>query len=139
MNVEFIDSNLFVYLFDQNDERRRTRAREIVENALRNGSGIISYQVVQEVLNVVTHKMQSPLSAGDAMTFCDLMLVPMWRIFPSEHLYRRALDIKQRYSISFYDSLIVAGACEAGCTRLLSEDFQNGQSIEGLQIHNPFL
>lgn len=73
------------------------------------------------------------------MTFCDLMLVPMWRVFPSDRLYRQALGIKQRYSTSFYDALIVAGALEAGCTQLLSEDFQHGQTIEGVQICNPFL
>ena len=38
----------------------------------------------------------------------------------------------------FYDSLIVAAALEAGCTRLLSEDLQHGQQIEGLTIENPF-
>lgn len=139
MHVEFIDSNVFVYLFDSQDERRRNLAKSVVERSLRTGSGVISYQVVQEVLNVVSHKMQSPLSAGDAMTFCDLMLIPMWRVFPSDRLYRQALDIKQRYSTSFYDALIVAGAREAGCTQLLSEDFQHGQSIEGVQVRNPFL
>jgi len=41
-------------------------------------------------------------------------------------------------SASFYDSLIVAAALSAGCTRILSEDLQNGQRIEGLTIENPF-
>jgi predicted nucleic acid-binding protein len=37
-----------------------------------------------------------------------------------------------------YDSLIVAAALAAGCTRLLSEDLQHGQRIDTLVIHNPF-
>jgi predicted nucleic acid-binding protein len=46
---------------------------------------------------------------------------------------------KQTYQLGFYDSLIVAAALHARCKRLLSEDLQHGQNIEGLVITNPFL
>ncbi len=50
-----------------------------------------------------------------------------------------ALDIRERYGFSWYDSLIVATAMEAGCDTLYSEDMQNSQEIEGrLRIVNPF-
>ena len=51
-----------------------------------------------------------------------------------------ALDIRERYSFSWYDSLIIATALEADCNTLYSEDMQNGQEIEGrLRIVNPFV
>lgn len=51
-----------------------------------------------------------------------------------------ALDIRERYGFSWYDSLIVAAALEAGCDTLYSEDMRNGQEIEGrLRIINPFV
>ncbi len=53
-------------------------------------------------------------------------------------LYRSALQLQLRWRFSFYDSLIVAAALEAGCKRLLSEDLQHGQRIETLTIENPF-
>ena len=68
-----------------------------------------------------------------------LSVPPLWSVMPSTRLYRHALDVRERYRFSFYDSLIVAAALEAGCTRLLSEDLQDGQVIEGLRIENPFL
>jgi predicted nucleic acid-binding protein len=52
--------------------------------------------------------------------------------------YRRAVQVKVRYRFGFYDSLIVAGALEGGCTRLLSEDLQDGSSIDTLTVENPF-
>ena len=58
---------------------------------------------------------------------------------PSLSLYRRALDLQTRYRYGFYDSLVIAAALDAGCTRLYSEDLQDGQRIEGLTIKNPFL
>jgi len=50
-----------------------------------------------------------------------------------------ALDIRERYNFSWYDSLILAAALEGGCDTLYSEDMQNGQEINGqLRIVNPF-
>jgi len=51
-----------------------------------------------------------------------------------------ALDIRERYCFSWYDSLIVAAALEAGCDTLYSEDMQDSQEINGcLRIVNPFV
>jgi len=52
---------------------------------------------------------------------------------------QRALDIAGRYGFSWFDSLIVASAIEAGCDTLYTEDLQHGQLIEGkLTVTNPF-
>jgi len=138
MSADFIDSNVFVYLFDHGDTHRRDVAREIVERGIADGSAAISFQVVQEVLNVTTHKMERPLTGTDAIAFFDTVLAPLWAVYPSGDLYRRAVEVKIRYGFGFYDSLIVASALEAGCTRLLSEDLPNGQLIDTLTVENPF-
>jgi predicted nucleic acid-binding protein len=75
----------------------------------------------------------------EARRFLDTVLAPLWSIAPSPALYADTLDIGERYRFSFYDSLIVAAAASAGCTRLLSEDLQPGQTIGTLTITNPFL
>jgi len=52
---------------------------------------------------------------------------------------KKANTIKYKYGYSFYDSLFIASALEAGCTILYSEDLQDGQVIEKtLTIVNPF-
>jgi predicted nucleic acid-binding protein len=68
----------------------------------------------------------------------DSLLVPLWRVAPSQALFHRGVAIQNRYRYSFYNAMIVAAALEAGCERLLSEDLANGQRIEGLEICNPF-
>jgi predicted nucleic acid-binding protein len=40
--------------------------------------------------------------------------------------------------LSWYDALIVAGAIEAQCGTLYSEDLQHGQRFNDLRIENPF-
>lgn len=138
MSGDFLDSNVFVYLFDETDERKRSISGRIVESGLQNNSAVISFQVVQETLNVVTRKLATPMIAEGARNFMEDVLAPLWRVSPSLALYNRALDVQARYRYSFYDSLIVAAALDAGCVRLYSEDLQGGQWIEGLEIENPF-
>ena len=135
----FIDSNIFVYMLDISAPAKRQRARELVYGLLGDKTGCISYQVVQEALNVLIGKLGEPPDAVAA--FLDEVLVPLWQINQinaTPDLYRNGLRIQARYGFSFYDSLIVAAALGAGCTTLYSEDMQNGQRIEGLTIRNPF-
>jgi predicted nucleic acid-binding protein len=109
-----------------------------VRAALTSGEACISFQVVQETLQVVARKLDPPASAADARRLLDDVLAPLWTVSPTPALYRRALELQAGDGFSFYDALIVAAALEAGCTRLLSEDLQDGRRIERLTIENPF-
>jgi predicted nucleic acid-binding protein len=39
---------------------------------------------------------------------------------------------------SYWDALLIATAAEAGCTLILTEDLQDGSTLSGVSIHNPF-
>ena len=138
MSVDsFIDSNVFVYLWDKTDPDKRQHAEALIEDAIELSNACISHQVVQETLNVITRKLK--FTAEDTNRLLKRVLFPLWKIRPTTALYQRGIEIQYRYQFSFYDSLIVAAALEAGCKTLYSEDLQHGQRIEGLSIHNPFL
>ena len=135
----FLDSNIFVYLFERTEEEKYLRANDLVLDSMNNRTGCISYQVVQETLNVIGRR--TGVNSQRVGQFLDEILIPMWRInliVPTPELYRRGLGIRARYGYGFYDSLIVAAALGAGCTTLYSEDMQDGQRIQGLTIRNPF-
>jgi predicted nucleic acid-binding protein len=134
----FLDSNIFTYTFDDVALEKQRIAQELVRAALQDGSGVISYQVTQEVLNVLTRKLTVSMDVGDATRYLATTLEPLWRVQPSAELFRAGLALQSRYQFGFYDSLIVAAALSAGCTRLYSEDLQHGQRIEGLTIEDPF-
>lgn len=138
MSAEFIDSNIFVYLFDSTNDAKRSAAEGVVQNAIASGAGIISHQVVQETLAVITQRLRPRATTEDARRFLDRTLAPLWRIMPSQALYHRALGVQSRYGYHFYDALIIGAALEAGCRILYSEDLQDGQQIEGVKIVNPF-
>jgi predicted nucleic acid-binding protein len=139
MSGDFVDSNVFVYLVEGADLQKTRTAQELIAGYLKSFEATISYQVVQETLNVLTSKIAQPLSADEAGLFLETTLLPLWKVQPEESLFRDALRLRERYRFGFYDSLIISAALEGGCDRLISEDFQHGQRIEGLIVHDPFL
>ena len=137
--ADFFDSNVFVYLVDDASAAKQAIARRLVNQAHLHRSAVISFQVVQETLHVLSRKFRVVAKPVDMRDFLRNVLAPLWSVQPSAPLYTRTLDVQERYRFSFYDSMIVAAALEAGCARLLTEDLQHGQQIEGLTIENPFL
>lgn len=50
----------------------------------------------------------------------------------------RASEIEEKYCISFWDALVIVSAYEAKVDKILTEDLNAGQIIEGILIENPF-
>lgn len=134
----FIDTNVFIYHLDASDARKHAIADAVIREALVGGEACISFQVVQECLNTALRKAQVRLAAIEMRAYLDAVLVPLMQVSASASLYHRALDVQARWRFGFYDSLVVAAALVAGCTRLYSEDLQHGQRIDALTIHDPF-
>ncbi len=59
----FLDTNIFVYTFDGRSPSKRAPANDLVARALDTRRGVISYQAVQEFLNVATRKFARPMPA----------------------------------------------------------------------------
>ena len=115
-------SNVLVYLFERTDFDKYLRARSLVNENLANRTGCISYQVVQETLNVIGRRAGS--DSERVTRFLEEILIPLWQINEinaTPELYRSGLQVRERYGFSFYDSLIVAATLGAGCTTLYSE------------------
>ncbi len=134
----FLDTNVFVYTFDPTAPTERAKARELVEVALTTRLGVISFQVVQEFLNVATTKFEVPLAPADCLAYLEQVFAPLWHVSPSVPLYEQALEVQQRSGYSFYDSLIVSAAIASGCRTLYSQDLQHGWRYESLTVLDPF-
>src|SRR3989338_3040469 len=135
----FLDTNIFVYTFSSEAREKHKKALSLVGEALEEGSGIISFQVVQEFLNVALHKFEKPFSRENGLNYYEEVLAPLCAVYPDHELYRRALRIHHETGYRFYDALIVASAIEGGCKVLYSEDFHDNHKVSGLLIKNPFV
>jgi predicted nucleic acid-binding protein len=137
-DVDFLDTNVLICFLDPSEPHKHKTATSLVSQKLMTHSAVISYQVVQETLHVIGRKFAEQFDARRQQLLLDELLLPLMKVLPSAGLYREALRIKDRYGFSLYDALIIASALHAGCKRLLSEDLQHGQVIDGLKIVNPF-
>lgn len=134
----FIDTNIFIYHLEALDDTKSAKAAAIIGEAIQTGNACISFQVVQECINTILRKADIPLNANQTRDYLDCVLAPLYQVPATLDLYHRALDLQARYRYHFYDALIIAAALEADCSVLYSEDLQDGQTIEGLTIQNPF-
>jgi predicted nucleic acid-binding protein len=134
----FFDTNIFAYSFSQADIGKKRKSSLLIKTHLENGSGVISYQVVQEFINVAYKKFKTPMSLRELERYIETVLSHFWEIYASKDLIYSAIGIKEQFNFSFYDSLIIAAALEGGCSTLYSEDLQHEQKIYSVQIIDPF-
>lgn len=134
----FLDTNIFVYAFDAALPEKARRSAHLIRHAVESGEGVVSYQVVQEFLNVAVRRFAQPMSTAEAEQYLTTVLRPLLAVESSPALFVEALRVAGKYRLAWYDSIIVAGAIMAECETLYSEDFPHGQHIESVRIENPF-
>jgi predicted nucleic acid-binding protein len=131
----FIDTNVFVHADDRSAAKKRPRAISLLDELIRESRAVISTQILQEYFVVATRKLGVPAEVArrkvDALSRLDVVVI-------RPELVLAAIDLHRLHSISFWDALVVRSAVAAGCARVMSEDLQDGQVIDGVRIENPF-
>lgn len=131
----FIDSNIWVYFFAEDDHPKTSIVVEFFADSAAKSVFITSCQVVNEVSNVLKRFGLSEEKLRiviEKMT--DLCLIQEL----SKEVSLLASTLRENYSFSFWDSIIVATAKTAECDLLISEDMHDGLTIGELTIRNIF-
>ncbi len=131
----FVDSNIWIYLFLNEDSRKHDIAERFIAQSGLKRILVISHQVINEVSSVsYKHKLDEARIRYIIERMSNICVIQDY----SKDIALLASDLRQKYSISFWDSLIVASAITAQCKLLASEDMQDGQIISGVTIKNIF-
>jgi predicted nucleic acid-binding protein len=93
---------------------------------------------VQEFFSVAFRRFTPKMTFAEAEQYLATTFHPLLVVHSSYSLYLEALTLCRRYSLSWYDCLIVASASESQCRILYSEGLQDGQSFGSLKVQNPF-
>ena len=131
----FLDSNIIVYANDSRELRRQKLAVNLVTTCMREGTGVISIQVLQEYANVALGKLKQ---SSDIVLRQLHLLETLEIVTPTTQTVRRSVEIREAYDISFWDSAIVAAAEYANCDAIFSEDLNSEQYYAGVVVKNPF-
>jgi predicted nucleic acid-binding protein len=128
----FFDTNVLIYAVGANDPRS-LRAEELLASG-----GVVSVQILNEFTAVARRKLQMPWAEVGEAVEAFLVLCPS-PVPVTLEIHGAARAIAEKLGCNIYDALVVAAALDAGCATLYSEDFQDGQVIEGkLTVRNPF-
>jgi predicted nucleic acid-binding protein len=132
----FLDTNILVYSDDPRNPAKQAKALDLITNHLRQRTGVVSLQVLQEYFVSATGKLKldAELAKRRVEVFARFSVVE-----PTVGDILAAIDLHRLHSISLWDSLILRCAKQSGCRVLLTEDMQHGQVIDGVRIVNPFL
>mgnify|MGYP001580971307 CR=1 FL=1 len=131
----FLDTNIVIYAFSEDEAQKQSIAFGLLDGEYNNA--LISKQVINELANILLKKFKlSSNQVENAILELDT-IVNIVDFDLSTQI--KALHVKDKYNLQFYDSLIIATALENRCTILYSEDMHNGMLIENrLKIINPF-
>lgn len=130
-----IDTNILLYVHDPRDPAKQSTAASLVESLV---DGVLVWQVACEYL-AASRKLE-PLGYRPARAWLDIQeLRGVWvTVLPSWNALERAQQLLARYSLSFWDALLLGVCLEAGVTRLYSEDFDAYSRVDKLEVINPF-
>jgi predicted nucleic acid-binding protein len=129
-----VDTNILAYAEGVGSDDRRTKSDSLLRRIPRERI-VIPAQVLGELFNVLLRSGRSRTEARRATT--------EWRanvdVAPtSGAVLTAALEPAVQHQLQIWDAIILAAAAWAGCTLLLSEDFQHGFAWGAVTVVNPF-
>jgi predicted nucleic acid-binding protein len=131
-----LDTNILIYSVDHRDAAKQLLAVDLVTACIRDGSGVVSPQVLQEFAAVSIGKLHRDLGVVSR----QLLLLESLRIVQvTPGLIRCGLELCGQYQMNFWDATILAAAEHASCDRLWSEDFVTGATYGAVRIENPLV
>jgi predicted nucleic acid-binding protein len=134
----FVDTNILLYAHDSGTGIKHERARDLMDRLWSLRQGVLSTQVLQEFAISLRKKISPPLSAREAREWITQYM--RWEVVVNtSRSVLNALEIEERYQISFWDALIVQAAENAGAETLYTEDLSDGQSYGSVRVVNPLL
>lgn len=133
----FVDTNILVYAHDTRAGRRHRIAADLVRGLWEARTGVLSTQVLQELWVNLRRKATRPVPREEALQLIDDYR--RWEVVVnSAESVIEAIRLEDRFTVSFWDALIIRAAQSAGVETLYSEDLNSGQKYGAVRVVNPF-
>jgi predicted nucleic acid-binding protein len=130
-----VDTNVLLYAKDPRDPRKQKIAETLLATMT---DGAMLWQVGCEFLSASRKLEQFGYSLSEAWVDLEDLRSTWTTVLPRWEVQEHAVKLTQRYSISYWDALIVSSCHDAGIARLYSEDLDTHNGLDGLEIVNPF-
>ena len=128
------DTNILIYA----EFEAETANGALAEKTLRLGgrNGVIPLQVLGELLRFAQRRRPDFFSrtVARAEHYRRVFMTPA----TTPSALGRAARLTSRYNIQFWDAVVCAASLEEEARVLMTEDMQDGETIGGLRLINPF-
>ncbi|HUI54572.1 MAG TPA: PIN domain-containing protein [Bryobacteraceae bacterium] len=131
----FVDTNVVLYTVDPEEAWKRQAASHWMDALWFHGAGRLSWQVLNEFYSNLVGKFKASKKEARA---CVEALAQWQPIGFGLGLVQRAWYWNDKAGVPYWDGLILASAESAGCSYLLTEDFQAGRRFGDVTVVNPF-
>jgi len=133
-----IDTNVLVYASDPNETARQDQALRILKHLESARIGRLSVQCLAEFIHVTTRPRRMLYTPAEALQQVEYLLraFPVFDLIPL--IVLEAARGARDHGLSYYDAQIWAAARLNQVTAVFSEDFSDGQTLEGVRFVNPF-
>lgn len=136
-----VDTNIFIYSLDESEPDKKAKAQSLIARLVRPPvETVLLWQVAGELLSCLRRwESDGRITNSDVEShFRDAFsLFPLK--LPTAKTIEIAFGLHSRFSLSHWDSMLLAACEEAGVTTLFSEDMDPGTDYEGLTVVNPFV
>jgi predicted nucleic acid-binding protein len=138
MYLILVDTNVLVYFYDQNSPEKQERASLVLNRLREAGMGRLSTQILAEFVNAAMRKLDPPLTAAQAYEQVSLFAASWPVLDLTPQIVLEAARGVRDHGLAYYDAQIWAAARLNQIPVVFSEDFQDGQILEGVRFANPF-
>ncbi len=138
MTVILFDTNVLVYAFDRGEAEKRAQAMKVILELQSAELGCLSVQCLSEFINATTRGKEPLLSVDLAAVYVEDFLSAFPAYPLTSTIVLEALRGVREHKMSYFDSQLWACAKLNQIPVIFSEDFQDGQILEGVRFVNPF-
>ena len=137
--LAFCDTNIAVYsVAGGADAIKKDISRKLILDLAARSAGMISTQVLNEFISVLTRKSATPISHEQLVMNVEELACLI--VIPTDvTLVRKAIERSKISQINYWDALIVEAAIRGGAETLYSEDMQHGMRFGTLRVINSFV
>lgn len=133
-----VDTNILVYAYDRSEPEKQVKAVEILDMLVKNRAGVLSSQILSEFYNVITRKLSAPLTIEEGHARVANYLQSWEVVDYTGFVVLEAIRGVKEHHFPFWDSLVWSTARMNQIPVVLSEDFSNNSTVEGVRFINPF-
>ena len=131
-----LDTNVLVYSFDLRHTEMQKQAKALIYRTESVGAACLSVQCLGEFFCVTTSKLHLPPAEMYTQVNEWQHAFPVYALTP-QIILEAARGVRD-HKLPYYDAQIWAAARLNQIPLVFSEDFQDGQTLEGVRFVNPF-